>query len=86
MVSQRRRASMPETLTSHNARAATVIIAAIIFLPRRPYALCVMSTWGPADRRAQEEFVAGIATLVHERMTTLDVTSAFGQGIPGALR
>lgn len=56
--------------------------AAIVFLPRRPYALCVMTAWGPEDRIAQEQLLAGIAEVVHERMTTLDLTSAYGQGLP----
>lgn len=56
--------------------------AAIVFLPRRPYALCVMSAWGPDDRIAHERLLSGVAEVVHERMTTLDVTSRYGQGLP----
>lgn len=56
--------------------------AAIVFLPRRPYALCVMTTWGPPDRVAQERFIAEIAETIHERLTTLDLTTEFGQQPP----
>ncbi|MGH7912833.1 MAG: serine hydrolase [Candidatus Dormibacteraceae bacterium] len=56
--------------------------AAVVYLPRRPYVLCVMSAWGPDDRIAQERFVAGIAGAVHQRMATLDATSVYGQGLP----
>lgn len=56
--------------------------AAIVYLPRRPYALCVMTARGPADRIAQERFVAGLAQTVHERLSTLDATTQYGQALP----
>jgi beta-lactamase class A len=56
--------------------------AAIVYLPRRPYALCVMTARGPADRIAQERFIAGIAEIVHERLSTLDATNQYGQALP----
>ena len=58
--------------------------AGIVYLPRRPYAICVMTKYGPVDRTAQEGFIAEAARAVHEHMTTLDVTSPYGQGVPAA--
>jgi beta-lactamase class A len=55
--------------------------AAIVFLDRRPYAICVMTNYGPADRIAQERFVAETGALVHEHMTTLDRSTPYGLGI-----
>ena len=56
--------------------------AAIVYLPRRPYALCAMTAHGPADFVAQEQFVAGLARTVHERLATLDATTSYGQALP----
>ncbi len=57
--------------------------AAVVYLPRRPYALCVMTARGPDDRVEQERFIAGIAKTVHERLSTLDATNQYGQALPG---
>jgi beta-lactamase class A len=56
--------------------------AAIVYLPRRAYALCVMTARGPADRVAQERFISEIARTVHERLSTLDATNQYGQALP----
>lgn len=56
--------------------------AAIVDLPHRPYVLCVMSAWGPSDRVVQEQFLAGIAATVHDRLATLDATTTYGQSLP----
>lgn len=56
--------------------------AGIVYLPRRPYALCVMTARGPEDRISQERFVTDIAHTVHERLSTLDATNRYGQALP----
>ncbi|MFZ0216315.1 MAG: serine hydrolase [Candidatus Dormiibacterota bacterium] len=77
-------AALPENIVIANKPGAMGRVrndAAIVFLPRRPYVLSVMSAWGPDDRIAQEAFVADVAGRVHRHMTTLDKTSVFGQGL-----
>jgi beta-lactamase class A len=56
--------------------------AAIVYLPRRPYALCVMTARGSVDRIPQERLIADVAATVHERLSTLDATNQFGQALP----
>jgi beta-lactamase class A len=59
--------------------------AGIVYLTRRPYAICVMSKYGQVDSTEQERFIAEVARTVHAHMATLDVTSPFGQGVPPQL-
>ncbi len=56
--------------------------AAIVYQERRPYAICVMTTYGPADRTVSEQFIARVARTVHGYLATLDVTNAYGLGVP----
>ena len=56
--------------------------AGIVYLTRRPYAICVMSKYGQVDATEQERFIAEVARAVHVPMAALDVTSPFGQGLP----
>lgn len=79
------RPGLPEDVEVANKTGALGRVrndAAIVYLPRRPYALCVMTARGPADSVAQEQFVAGLARTVHERLATLDATTSFGQALP----
>jgi len=59
--------------------------AGIIYLKRRPYAICVMTKYGPPDRTLQERFIGDVAQTVHGYLATLDGTSAYGQGVPADL-
>jgi beta-lactamase class A len=54
----------------------------IIYLKRRPYAICVMTKYGLAHGTVQEAFIGTVARAVHETMITLDATSSHGQGVP----
>jgi len=56
--------------------------AGIVYLPRRPYAIAVMTKFGLTDPLDQERFIIDVARLVHETMVALDTTSDYGQGIP----
>lgn len=79
------RPGLPEDVEMANKPGAMGRVrndAAIVYLPRRPYALCVMTAHGPADFTLQEQFVARLAQTVHERLATLDATTAYGQALP----
>ena len=55
--------------------------AGIVFLPRIPYTVAIMSKFGMVDALQQRQFVVDIARVVHETMNTLDVTNKFGLGV-----
>jgi beta-lactamase class A len=58
----------------------------IVYLPRHPYAIAVMTKFGldaPAD---QENFVVDVVREVHETMYALEASSDYGQGIPDHAR
>lgn len=56
--------------------------AGIVFLPRRPYIISVMTKYGSSDHAEQEQFIADVARTTHEYMTRLDATNRYGQGVP----
>jgi beta-lactamase class A len=58
--------------------------AGIIFLPRRPYALTIMTKFGTMEAPVQERWIADTTREIHRFMTILDTTSGQGQGIPVA--
>lgn len=60
--------------------------AALVYLRRRPYALCIMTTYGVNDRRQAETFVADVAHLTHKYMAALDASGPWGQGVPADFR
>ncbi len=55
--------------------------AGIVFLPRRPYALAVMTKYGLGNPLDAEYAVIEVVRTVHETMAALDDSSLFGQGI-----
>jgi beta-lactamase class A len=60
--------------------------AGIVYLPRRPYAISVMTKFSLIDVLDHELFIIDVARLVHETMVALDTTNEYGQGIPPEYR
>jgi hypothetical protein len=54
----------------------------IVYLPRRPYAIAVMTKFGLSDKVAQEYLILEVAREVHGTLVALDTCSDYGQGIP----
>ena len=59
--------------------------AGIVYLPRRPYAMAVMTKFAMCEPTDQERSVIEMARAIHATMTVLDGTSEYGQGIQGIL-
>ena len=59
--------------------------AGIVFLPRRPYAIAVMTKFGMGGLETAQGLITNVARRTHETMVTLDTTTEFGRGIPGLL-
>ena len=57
--------------------------AGIVFLPRRPYAIAVMTKFGMRGPETAQHLITEVARLTHETMVTLDTTTEFGRGMPG---
>jgi beta-lactamase class A len=55
--------------------------AGVVFLPRRPYAMAIMTAFGMREPSEQERWVVEAARAVHETMVVLDRTSDYGQGL-----
>ena len=56
--------------------------AGIVYLPRTPYVVSIMTKWSMLSSRATDEFIIDIARLIHETMITMDATNDYGLGIP----
>ena len=56
--------------------------AAIVYLPRRPFILCICSKFALMEGFEQERWLQDLAVRVWRFMRALDETSMWGQGIP----
>ena len=59
--------------------------AGIVWLPRHPYALALMSKFGMEHPYRQENRLVAAVQLIHKYMVAIDRSSALGQGIPSSL-
>jgi hypothetical protein len=55
--------------------------AGIVFLPRRPYAMSVMTNFALCEPPEQGRFIVDTARTIHQTLVVLDSTSDYGQGI-----
>ncbi len=58
--------------------------AGIVYLPRKPYIVAIMTKYGMMDGQEQRQFIVDTGRLVHETMSTLDATNDYGLGLPSA--
>jgi beta-lactamase class A len=52
--------------------------AGIVYLKRRPYALCIMTCYGLGDRRLGEQLIGDTVRFIHGYMTMLDTSGPWG--------
>ncbi|MCB0043807.1 MAG: serine hydrolase [Caldilineaceae bacterium] len=57
--------------------------AGIIYLPRRPYALAVMLSYGYARPEQMDTAMTDLIRTVHEHMSCLDASNRFGHAVFG---
>ncbi|MCL4835759.1 MAG: serine hydrolase [Caldilineaceae bacterium] len=57
--------------------------AALVSLPRRPYALGVMTKYAQCSDREVEEFIAQVTETVHSALVVWDRSNGFGRVVYG---
>lgn len=57
--------------------------AALVSLPRRPYALAVMTKYAQCGEREVEEFIARVTETVHSALAVWDRSNDFGRTVYG---
>lgn len=62
---------------------AVMCDAALVYLPRRPYLLAVMTKYALCSGAKQEQFIVDISETVYETMQLLDSSSRYGRIVYG---
>ncbi|MBX3012017.1 MAG: serine hydrolase [Caldilineaceae bacterium] len=55
--------------------------AALVYLPRRPYLVALMTKHALCTVRQQEQFLFTLAATIHEHMVSLDTTNRYGRTV-----
>lgn len=74
--------ALPDTVTVANKPGwveGAMCDAALIYLPRRPYAVALMTKHSMVSAREQEQFLFTLAATIHEFMANLDRSNRYGR-------
>lgn len=74
--------ALPDTVTVANKPGwveGAMCDAALVYLPRRPYAVALMTKHSMVTARAQEQFLFTLAATIHEFMVNLDRSNRYGR-------
>ena len=76
--------ALPDTVTVANKPGwveGAMCDAALVYLPRRPYAVALMTKHSMISARAQEQFLFTLAATIHEFMVNLDRSNRYGRAV-----
>ena len=74
--------ALPNTVTVANKPGwveGAMCDVALVYLPRRPYAVALMTNHSMVSARTQEQFLFTLATTIHESMVNLDRSNRYGR-------
>ena len=74
--------ALPDTVTVANKPGwveGAMCDAALVYLPRRPYAVALMTKHSMVSARTQEQFLFTLAATIHEFMVNLDRSNRYGR-------
>ena len=74
--------ALPDTVTVANKPGwveGAMCDAALVYLPRRPYAVALMTNHSMVSAREQEQFLFTLAATIHEFMGNLDRSNRYGR-------
>ena len=74
--------ALPATVTIANKPGwveGVMCDAALVYLPRRHYAVALMTKYGMVSAREQEQFLFTLAATIHEHIANLDRSNRYGR-------